>query len=271
MESDERRAAAPWRACGVVSLSSDFGLVDPYVGVVKGVLRRHFAEVDLIDLTHGIPPGNVVVAAWHLSRTWGYFPKGTVHVCVVDPGVGSERRILLAVDRGHAFLAPDNGLLGPVLSESAEVRALDVERFRLPDASHTFHGRDVFAPAAAALASGTLPEDAGEVVTDWLRGELPEVEVAEDGSLTAEVLFADRFGNLITGLDARLLDGEPGWVAEVAGRELPLLSTYADVAPGEALALVGSGGTVEVAVRDGEAARVLGCGSGARVRLRRVG
>ncbi len=272
-EGEEQRtpAAAPWRACGVVSLSSDFGSVDPYVGVVKGVLRRHFAEVEIIDLTHGIPPGNVLVASWHLARTWGYFPKGTVHVSVVDPGVGSARRILLAVDRGHAFLAPDNGLLGPVLSETAEVRALDVDHFRLPEASWTFHGRDVFAPAAAALASGTLPVDAGEVITDWQRAEFPAVEVGADGTLSARVLFADHFGNLITDLDARHLGGERDWVALIAGRELPLRRTYADVEPGAVLALLGSGGSVEISVRDGDAAAVLSCGAGTRVQLRRRG
>lgn len=272
-EGEEQRtpAAAPWRACGVVSLSSDFGSVDPYVGVVKGVLRRHFAEVEIIDLCHGIPPGNVMVASWHLARTWGYFPKGTVHVSVVDPGVGTKRRILLAVDRGHAFLAPDNGLLGPVLSETAEVRALDVDHFRLPEASWTFHGRDVFAPAAAAVASGTLPLDAGEVITDWQRAEFPPVEVAPDGSLSAQVLFADHFGNLITDLDASYLDGESDWVAEIAGCELPLLRAYAEAEPGAGLALVGSGGSVEVSVRDGNAASVLSCGAGTRVQLRRRG
>jgi S-adenosyl-L-methionine hydrolase (adenosine-forming) len=267
--ADGATETAPWRASGVVSLLTDFGTVDPYVGVVKGVLRRHFPEIDIIDLTHGVPAGNVTVAGWHLKSTFGYFPKGTVHVSVVDPGVGSSRRILLAVDRGHAFLAPDNGLLGPVLSQKAEVRALDVPRFRLSGAGSTFDGRDVFAPAAAILAAGALPSEAGELVSDWHRGEFPAARENGDGSWSTEVLFADRFGNLITPLDARYLSEEGDWVAEIGGEVLPLVRTYSDVSSGEGLALVGSSGSLEISVRDGDAAAKLGGEAGTVVRVRR--
>ena len=269
--SEPGSSPSSWRPSGIVTLLTDFGLTDAYVGVMKGVLKRHFAEVEAIDLTHGVPAQEVRIASWHLAHAWSYFPNGTVHLAVVDPGVGTERSILLALDRGHAFLAPDNGLLGPILGEGVEVRALATERFALPGAGRTFHGRDVFAPAAAALAGGLSPAAAGELAGDWRRAEFPGVEEGADGSLVTEVLFADRFGNLITNLSAERLagGGRPagGWVVEIHGRELPLVGTYAEVAPGAGLALIGSCGTLEISVREGDAAARLGAGAGTRVRL----
>ena len=262
--------SAPFEPCGVVTLLSDFGVVDPYVGVMKGVVLSRAPGATVVDLTHGVPPQAVAVGAWHLSRSAPYFPAGTVHVAVVDPGVGSARRVLCARDRGQAFLAPDNGLLGPVLSDAAEVFALDVERYALPRRSSTFHGRDVFAPAAAALAGGQDPRETGPPAGEWERLALPEPREGPDGSLVVPVLYADRFGNLITTFDpSNLEDGVAGLTVVAGGRAVPIVTTYADVERGEALALVGSSGTLEVSVRDGDAARELALGAGSTLVLRR--
>jgi len=258
---------AAFQPSGVVTLLTDFGLQDPYVGVMKGVMLSAEPALELIDLTHGVPAQAVAVGAWHLSQSWGRFPRGTVHVVVVDPGVGSERRILLAEQAGHLFLGPDNGVLAPALGDDAIVRVLDIERFALPDASRTFHGRDVFSPAAAALAAGLDPSAAGEVTTEWLRYELPDAEVDDDGAIQTSVLYADSFGNLITTVGAGLLAGG-AWTVEAGGESMPLVGTYAEVEVGALLALVGSSGTVEVSLRDGDAAARLGVGAGASVVIR---
>lgn len=259
-----------WNPCGVVSLLTDFGLGDPYVGVMKGVILSRAPGAVLVDLCHGVPAQGVAVGAWFLARSREHFPPGTVHVAVVDPGVGSGRRLLAALDRGQAFLAPDNGLLGPSLTEGAAVVSLDVARFALPGASSTFHGRDVLAPAAAALAGGLDPRAAGSAVADWRRLELPRARARGDGGLEVEILFVDRFGNLVTTFDPTGLEGWPAaWTVEAARRSLPVLGTYSQADPGRALALVGSSGTLEVSVRDGDAARELGLGAGGVLVLRR--
>ena len=262
--------AAEFRASGVVSLLTDFGLGDSYVGVMHGVLLAHAPELRIVDLTHGIAPQDIAQAGWTLAGGFEYFPPGTVHVAVVDPGVGSTRRILVATWRGHAFVAPDNGLLGWVLGDDAEVRELDSARWRLDQVSRTFHGRDLFSPAAAALASGTPVTELGTVVEDWLRPDLPRTRALPDGALETDVLFADHFGNLITSLRSEELDSECAWSVEVAGRVLPLVSTYSETSPGGLIGLFGSSGTLEVSVRNGSAERELGLGRGAGIRLRKV-
>ncbi len=276
-----------WRPSGVVTWTTDFGLRDAYVGTMKGVALGVEPGLRLVDLTHDVPPQDVRAASFHLAHAWSYFPAGTVHVAVVDPGVGSDRAILVARDRGHVFVAPDNGLLGPVLGPEAQVASLDVERFALPARSATFHGRDVFAPAAARIAAGLDPAAAGTPHPGWLdSGPFPRA-VREGDVVRGEILIADRFGNLVTTVRPEDLagdlagdpTGDPGsdpaalagrWVAEAAGRELPLGRTYAVVGSGEALALVDSLGWLELAVRDGDAARSLGLRPGDPVCFRRV-
>ena len=255
-------SARSWRPSGVVTLTTDFGLADAYVGVMHGVLLGRGVE-RVVDLTHGIAPQDVRAGAFQLSHAWRFFPPGTVHVAVVDPGVGSGRRILVAEAAGQAFLAPDNGLLGPVLEGlDPRVFALDAERFALPGTSRTFHGRDVFSPAAAALAGGLEPAASGEPAADYERLAFPGPS-ADPSGVRGEVLLVDRFGNLVTNVGAALLAGDHGgWRAHLAGRSVPLVGTYAEVAPGELAALVDSFGLVEVAVRDGSAARELGLGRG---------
>lgn len=265
----EQRAGKGWNPSRVVTLTTDFGLRDPYVGIVKGVLLVHLKDVTVVDLTHSVPPQDVMTAAWYLRHAWRWFPFGTVHMAVVDPGVGSSRRILVAEENGHAFLAPDNGLLSGVLSDAAHVWALDQERFALPEASATFHARDVFAPAAAALAKGLAPSAAGLPVADWERHPVGPQVSQEGQALVSEVCLVDHFGNLISGLSPARETSLAGWVVEIAGREIPIVRTYSEVAPGELLALVDSFGQVEVAVRDGDAARLLGVGKGTTIRMQR--
>jgi len=278
MELDPRSAGAEegappvWRPSGLVTLTTDFGLQDPYVGIMKGVVHCACPGVTCIDLSHEIAPQDVATAGFFVAHSWNYFPVGTVHVAVVDPGVGSKRAILVAEEAGHAFLAPDNGLLDAVLGADAQVFTLDEDRFALPERSSTFHGRDVFAPAAGALAGGLAPAAAGEPRPGWLPSERddPVRGVGTGGSIETEVVLVDRFGNLISGLDVGRLALDLGeWTVEAGGRLIPCAGTYTEVAPGEPLALVDSYGHLEVAVRDGDAARELNLGRGAVLTLRR--
>lgn len=267
----ETDASASFTASGVVTLTTDFGLADPYVGIVHGVVLSRAPNARIVDLCHAVPPQDVARAAYFLAHAQEYFPRGTVHVAVVDPGVGSQRRILVAVDRDSAYLAPDNGLLNAVLSSSARVRALDVERFALPNQSRTFHGRDVFAPAAAAIATGLDPIAAGVGPEFALESTRAERARSIGDRVDAAVLFADHFGNLI--LDVRgdeLLPEPSAWCASIGGRDVLVRGTYADASPGELVALVDSFGALEIAVRDGHAAAHLGLGPGDRVTLRRI-
>jgi hypothetical protein len=260
-----------WKPSRIVTLLTDFGQQDAYVGVMKGVLYSHAAELRaVVDLTHDIEPQDVHAAAFQLMHAWRWFPEGTVHVAVVDPGVGSERAVLMARDEGHVFLAPDNGLLGPVLSADAEVRALDVERFGLPERSRTFHGRDVFAPAAAAIAQGLDPSETGPPTELTARASLPAARRQDDG-WAGEVVLVDRFGNLISNVPADAIAGDPAsWTVRIRGRSLPVRSAYAEGGPGELLALADSFGRLEVAQRDGNAAAALVCGRGEPLTLGRT-
>lgn len=250
-----------------ITLLTDFGTADGYVAAMKGVIAAIAPEARVEDAAHDVPPGDVVGAAWTLGRYWRLYPPGTVHVVVVDPGVGSERRGLAGRVDGRFVVAPDNGVLTWVLAEagSVELVALENPAYRREEVSATFHGRDIFAPAAAHLARGVALEALGPRVPDPVRFDLPQPEVVE-GGFRGTVVHVDRFGNLITNIPGDRLRQVRRVV--VAGRVVgPLRRTYADVAPGEALALVGSAGLLEVSVRDGNAAALLGAGRGAEVRV----
>jgi S-adenosylmethionine hydrolase len=268
----EERGGA-WKPSGIVTLLTDFGTEDPYVGMMKGVILSAAPRAVIVDLSHGVPPQNVRVGAWFLSHAAGFFPTGTVHVAVVDPGVGSGRRLLVAEDGGHAYLAPDNGLLGPVLSSAARVFELDPARHARSGASLTFHGRDILAPAAAALASGLSPEDCGSGPVAMEAGAaFPRPRALDAGRIECEVLLADRYGNLILSAGPSDLSQPPiagRWIVEAAGRTIPVRGAYAEAAPGELLALVNSYGVLEIAVREGNAAARLGLRQGDTVVLTR--
>jgi S-adenosylmethionine hydrolase len=242
----------------IITLLTDFGLSDSYVAEVKGVLLSRAPNAVLVDVTHQVAPGDVRAGQYLLARAWRQFPSGTVHLAVVDPGVGTSRRALAAAAGGHWFVAPDNGLLS--FLETPHFASLAIPA----DAAPTFHGRDVFAPAAAALASGTPLERLGSPITDPYISLLPSPH--HDGTaVMGEVLYVDRFGTLISNIPGP--DVEPGVRIRVAGTDVGALRrTFGDVERGTLVALVGSGGTVEIAVRDGSAARLLGVGVGAEVR-----
>ena len=243
----------------IVTLLTDFGTADSYVAEMKGVLSTYAPTVTLVDITHEVSPGDVPGAQYVLSRAWMLFPEGTIYVAVVDAGVGTDRRVLAATRFGRYFLAPDNGLLS-FLSLNATFIAIPV----LPEAAPTFHGRDVFAPAAGMLASGASFESLGTPITDPLYRPLPIPKTVGD-AVVGEVLHVDRFGTLVSNITPNAL--KDGAIIRVAGMEAgPLRRTFADVEPGALVAFTGSGGTVEIAVRDGNAMRVLGVGVGAEVR-----
>lgn len=243
----------------IITLLTDFGSADSYVGEVKAVVTSRTFEARIIDVTHHVPPGDVRAAQYILSRVWHRFPAETVHLVVVDPGVGTPRRALALESAGHYFVAPDNGVLS-CLPERSRIVSLPIPASAAP----TFHARDVFAPAAAELANGTALTHLGSVITDPMHTPLPSP--TEDGVVVVgEVLYVDRFGSLITNIPGEMV--EPGVRIKVAGTDVGApRRTYGDVERGQLVAYVGSGGTIEIAVRDGSAARLLGVGVGAEVR-----
>jgi len=244
-----------------ITLLTDFGLQDSYVAEMKGVILGVVPSAALIDVTHTVPPGDILAGQYLLGRTWHRFPRGTVHLVVVDPGVGTSRRAIAATRDGHAFVAPDNGVLTPIL-DGADVAEIPVPA----DASPTFHGRDVFAPAAARLAAGVELATLGGQVSDAVVFTPPPP--GRDGrDVVGRVVYVDRFGTLVTDISTALFEGS-GEV--VVGGEAPITirRTFADVEPGMLVAFPGSGGTLEIAARDRSAALQLGVGAGTVVRCR---
>ncbi|HSB53361.1 MAG TPA: SAM-dependent chlorinase/fluorinase [Gemmatimonadales bacterium] len=248
----------------IITLLTDYGTSDSYVAEVKGVLLTRAPGATLIDITHEISPGDVAAAGYILARAWSTFPAGTVHLAVVDPGVGTARAALALRTRKHAFVGPDNGVFGGVI-RGAEVQAVQLST--PAGASATFHGRDVFAPAAASLAMGEDLDRLGprfSAIPRRLSGAAPHYE---GKTVIGEVIHVDRYGNLVTNLTGEYVPAYAVLEAEslVIG---PLRSTFGDVEKGALLAYIGSGGTVEIAVRDGSASRRLGLGVGGRVKAR---
>jgi S-adenosylmethionine hydrolase len=251
----------------VITLLTDFGARDAFVGIMKGVILSRVGTVQLVDLCHGLAQGDRLGAAFQLRGALPFFPPETVHVVVVDPGVGTTRAILAVRLREQFLIVPDNGIVTPLLDGTEEVRAVDLARFALPSVSRTFHGRDVFAPAAAALAWGTSFADLGPVVEPGRDPALWPAPHAEPGALRGEVLHVDRFGNLISNLPGERVD--PGSRVFLGDREIgPLRGSYSEVAPGSPLAILDSFELLEVAVRDGSAAEQLRAARGTPVTCR---
>jgi len=276
----------------LVTLTTDFGTADGYVGAMKGVVLGIVPNVRLVDISHQIAPQDVRQAAFALYTATPFFPPDAIHLVVVDPGVGGARRAIAVRTSGGTLVGPDNGVFSYVMArDSVEAAvALTDPRYHLPRVSHTFHGRDVFAPAAAHLAAGVPIDALGPPVHDPITFPPPLLEV-RPGEIAGEVLHVDRFGNVVTSIgclawrgDALRLDpafwqtGDAagavcfraeGTTVAVAGRKIGgVCRTYAEVKPGETLALVGSGGHLEIAVREGSAARRLDVRPGAPVALR---
>jgi S-adenosylmethionine hydrolase len=241
----------------IVTLLTDFGTADGYVAEMKGVLLAAVPEATIVDLTHDIPPQDVESARLALARCWRRFPEGTVHLVVVDPGVGGPRAAIAVESDGRFLVGPDNGVLSPALLRAG---AHAVELPVPPNASPTFHGRDVFAPAAAQLAARVAIDALGRPFATPIVRRTPEPRRREDGALLGEVIAVDRFGNAVTNLI-----GLRGGAIEIAGRRIPVRRTYGDVPSGALTALCGSSGLIELAVRDGSAAREHGLSRGAAV------
>jgi len=247
-----------------VTLLTDFENADHYVAEMKGVVLSRAPDATIVDITHSISPGDVRSGAYILGRAWHRFPAGTVHLAVVDPGVGTSRAALAFSAHGHLFIGPDNGLFTPVLHD-AEVTAVQLP---IPEsASPTFHGRDVFAPVAGALAEGVPLNTVGEPFLGVPERLVYPAPFYEGKTLIGHVIYIDRFGSLVTNLTSELVPTHA--TLEVEDLDLgPVRRTFSDVAAGGLLAYVGSGGAIEIAVRNGSAARRLGIGIGGRVRAR---
>jgi S-adenosylmethionine hydrolase len=249
----------------IVTLTTDFGLSDFYVAAMKGALLRHCPGATLVDVTHAVRRHDVLNGAIALERAVEAFPPGTVHVAVVDPGVGTDRRLLVARWPGQTVVCPDNGLITWAWRRRGPAVTVHELTWRPAAHSHVFHGRDILAPAAGMLAAGTPPERLGRWVNDPV---LLDVASAADLSAGGTILHLDHFGNATTNLPAALLDGVEIADIRAAGRRLgPPRRTYSDVRPGEPLALIGSSGLLEIAVREGSAAAALGLAVGDRVEV----
>lgn len=274
----------------VVTLTTDFGLADGYVGVMKGVILGIAPEIHLVDLSHQIAPHSVRQAAFALWAGYGFFPRGTVHLVVVDPGVGGSRRAVALRTATACFVGPDNGVFSYVMACEALEAAVELTepRYHLKNVGHTFHGRDVFAPAAAHLAAGVPLTRLGSPIADLLTLPRPHLQVGA-GGIAGEVLHADRFGNLITSIgrlewiDDSISFKPVPWTAggqslqfnatevtiQLGKRELAgIRPSYAEVGSGQVLATIGGSGQLEIAVREGNAARALGLRDGDSVAIR---
>jgi S-adenosylmethionine hydrolase len=259
----------------VIAVLSDFGTRDHYAGTMKGVMLGICPDATLVDITHDIPPHDVVDGALQLAAAYRYFPPGTIFLAVVDPGVGSARRGIAAEAGDFRFVAPDNGVLTLVLRDLPPKRVVELteRRYARPTVSRTFEGRDRFAPAAAWLAKGIQLTALGRPVADYQRLDFPVAETIDDG-LRGVVVRVDRFGNAVTNIDRRTFEGvargKPVEVSAGGHRVQQIVATYAELPAGGVGALFGSTDHLELAANGASAAERLAIGRGAAVEVRRV-
>jgi len=256
----------------LITLTTDFGVRDWFVGTMKGVILGIQPRATVVDITHEIPAGDVRGGAFALAASWHFFPKGTVHVVVVDPGVGSARKAIAVQTAKAVFIGPDNGVLSCALARKkvTAIHALENEAYFLLPVSRTFHGRDVFAPVAAHLSRGVPIRRLGPALKEFVRLDWPGPQ-KQRGGIVGQVVYIDRFGNAITNLEGGLLRGWERAACKVYARGrlvCPLKTFYQGVAPKTPVALVGSGGFLEIALNGGSAAKTLGLRIGTRVVLR---
>lgn len=254
------RSTAP-----LITLTTDFGTASPYVAVMKGVILSRCPKVQLVDLSHDIPPQDVKHAAYFLRDAVPWFPAGTIHVVVVDPGVGTSRLPLCVQVQGQYLLCPDNGLWTLIgTPQPPVVHALTQQQYHLPVISHTFHGRDLFAPCAAALAQGASQHDLGPSLQDWVRLDTPAYVIA-DRSIQGEIVSIDHFGNLITNIPSRVIT-QPAQCVEIGTHRITtFVSTYGLARDHEIVALSSSSGYLEIAQVHGHAARAVAAVVGQKV------
>jgi S-adenosylmethionine hydrolase len=259
----------------VITLLTDFGVKDYFVGAMKGVIIARSPESVLVDITHDIPVHGIQTAAFTLNAAYGWFPRGSIHLAIVDPGVGSDRRPILVEAGGHLFVGPDNGLFSFVSDQdpAAQVRHLTNSAYFLPEPSTTFHGRDVFAPVVASLAAGTSPEEFGPIIDDPVRLESMRFESLPDGSVRGRILHIDHFGNCVTNLPSHLFpvttESRP-FVLQVKDCTVQTLErSYQAGAsdPNLPFLIRGSAGFLEISLPSSSAAQALGIRVADPVRL----
>lgn len=255
----------------IITLLTDFGIQDHFVGVMKGVIANINPEAAVIDIAHDIPPFDIFQAAFLLKSAYPYFPSHTIHIVVVDPGVGTSRRmIVVSTEKGY-FIAPDNGVLSYVFAaeDATEIREITADHYFLKPRTGTFDGRDVFAPVAAWMSKGVSISSLGEIITDYKKYDLPQPTPIGQGTLRCRIVYADRFGNLISNLSREmfrsLLDKSEGrrFGFQIGEQTLSKISlSYAEGEKGELLAIFGSSGFLEFSVNRGNAMKMIGAGAG---------
>ncbi len=255
----------------IITLTTDFGHSDHFAGTMKGVILGIAPRVRIVDLCHDVTPFEAGEAAFILAQAYSYFPPKTIHVAVVDPGVGTARRPILVEAAGQYFIGPDNGIFAMILGrEKHKVRAITNAAYRLPAVSGTFHGRDIFAPAAAHLARGIAPAKFGKLIHDFLRQEFYKPVQTGKRFWTGAVLKADRFGNLITNYETaefKRIRERPFELAAGTARIRRLVSTFAEAQPGELVVIPGSSGYLEICANQAPAAKMLGLAAGSPLEL----
>lgn len=252
----------------ILTLTTDFGLSDHYAGTMKGVILGICRRAHLVDISHDVSPYAIAEGAYLIAQAYRYFPPKTVHVVVVDPGVGSDRRPILMEAAGQYFVAPDNGVLAMIFArEKHKVRLISNERYFLKPVSRTFHGRDIFAPVAAHIAQGVAPARMGKAIGDYVRPPFERPRKTGTRTWTGQILKIDRFGNAITNFQ---VDEFPSMEQLTIGRAKlrRLVGSYAEARAGELVAISGSGGYVEVSMNQGSAAEKLGCAAGDACQIR---
>jgi S-adenosylmethionine hydrolase len=260
----------------IITLTTDFGLNDHFIGAMKGVILGIAPEAQIVDISHAVQPFDILDGALTVSQAYSYFPSETVHMVIVDPGVGTTRRPIILTGDRHIFVAPDNGVLSLVYAreERISVRHVTAEHYFLQPRSNTFHGRDIFSPVAANLAKGVQPDRFGEEITDYVRFGAPRPKPVDEKTLRGVVLKVDRFGNLITNItsqDAPQLFGiDPPPFKIAIGTKAPatrICTNYAEGSPGEVFGILGSMGFLEVAANRGSASQLLGARKGSEVNV----
>ena len=259
----------------IVTLTTDFGLNDHFVGNIRGVILGIVPEAEIVDICHAVQAFDVLDGAITIAQAYSYFPSGTVHMVIVDPGVGTARRPILLSTERHTFVAPDNGVLSMIYAREERLRVCHItaEHYFLQPVSNTFHARDIFAPVAAYLAKGVEPAKFGEEVTDFVRFNAPKPKPVDEKTWRGVVLKVDRFGNLITNITPQDLPAlfqptPPPFKIAVSKREITEIhSSYAEGAPNEVFGILGSMGYLEIAANRAAAAQIVGAGKGSEVNV----
>jgi hypothetical protein len=253
----------------ILTLTTDFGPSDNYVGAMKGVILGICPRVQIVDICHQVTPFEIAEGAYTIAQACACFPKKTVHVVVVDPGVGTARRPILVEAEGQYFIGPDNGVLSMVYSrEKHKVRLIANEEYFRKPVSATFHGRDIFAPVAAHIAAGVAPARMGKPIGDYLQPDFVTPQRSGKRTWTGRILKIDRFGNLVTNFHIRDFEDQGRAFVTIGRRKIStLVRTYAEARPGELVLIVGSSGYLEVSVNQGSAAKQVGGKTGAPARL----